>query len=141
MEREDAELRANRMAGRDGLPGGVGVTASVLFRSSREAARVVFSFWCARKIVRSMIQTIEMSAGLEPGLRFACVLNGLGGCRELDWRDIESWRPENGFLWGHLERDAPEAIRWINERSGVGPLVAQALLDGTTPAPTPAPAH
>jgi zinc transporter len=76
-----------------------------------------------------MIQAIDMPAGLEPGLRFACVLNGLGGCRELNWRDVESWRPEDGFLWVHLERDAPEAMRWINENSGVGPLVSQALLD------------
>ena len=56
-----------------------------------------------------MIQTIEMNAGLEPGLRFACLLNGAGGCCDLDWQGVESWRPEDGFLWIHLERDVPEA--------------------------------
>lgn len=76
-----------------------------------------------------MIQTIEMNAGLEPGLRFACLLNGVGGCCDLDWKGVETWQPEDGFLWIHLERDVPEAISWINEQSGVGPLVAQALLD------------
>jgi zinc transporter len=114
---------------RVGMRIGVCVTASLPFRSDRETATVAFSFWCARKTVGSMMQTIDMQAGVEPGLRFACVLNGHGGCRDLDWREVESWRPDNGFLWVHLERDAPEAIRWINEKSGVGPLVAQALLD------------
>ncbi|HYN37809.1 MAG TPA: CorA family divalent cation transporter, partial [Rhodospirillales bacterium] len=68
-------------------------------------------------------------AGVEPGLRFACVLNGRGGCSDLDWQGVDAWRPEQGYLWIHLERDAPEAIRWITEASGLEPLVAQALLD------------
>jgi len=71
----------------------------------------------------------SLTAGVEPGLRFACVLDGRGGCRELSWAGVAAWRPEDGFLWIHLERDAPEAIRWIREASGVETLVADALLD------------
>lgn len=70
-----------------------------------------------------------MNAGLEPGLRFACLLDGRGGCAEMDWKGVAAWRPEQGFLWIHLERDVPDAMRWITEASGVEPLVAQALLD------------
>ena len=76
-----------------------------------------------------MIRTVDMQAGVEPGLRFACLLNGRGGCTEVDWQGISTWQPEQGFLWIHLERDAPEAVRWIMEESGLEPLVAQALLD------------
>lgn len=76
-----------------------------------------------------MIRNDTMQAGIEPGLRFACLLNGRGGCSELDWQGVQAWRPEQGFLWIHLERDAPEAVRWINELPGLDPLVATALLD------------
>jgi zinc transporter len=70
-----------------------------------------------------------LRAGVEPGLRFACVFNGKGGCEERDWCGVAAWRPEDGFLWIHLERDAPEAIAWIRENSGLDALVAEALLD------------
>jgi zinc transporter len=76
-----------------------------------------------------MIRDATLQAGTEPGLRFACIINGKGGCEERDWRGIAAWRPEDGFLWIHLERDAPEAIAWVREKGGLDPLVAQALLD------------
>jgi zinc transporter len=69
-----------------------------------------------------------LEAGVEPGLRFAAVLDGRGGCLDVRWRDIAAWRPEQGLLWVHLERDAPEAARWLHEASGLDPLIAEALL-------------
>ena len=53
-------------------------------------------------------QTV-LKYGEQPGLRFACVLDGRGGCRELDWPGVEAWKPEDGVLWVHLERDSPDA--------------------------------
>ncbi len=76
-----------------------------------------------------MMKDATLQAGVEPGLRFACVFNGKGGCEERDWQGVVAWRPEDGFLWIHLERDTPEAIAWILEKSGLDPLIAQALLD------------
>jgi zinc transporter len=76
-----------------------------------------------------MVKDETLRAGVEPGLRFACVLNGQGGCHELDWQAVAAWRPDHGFLWIHLERDSPEAAQWMHDASGVEPLVAQALLD------------
>lgn len=67
-------------------------------------------------------------AGVEPGLRFASVLDGKGGCNDLDWRGVAAWRPEDGYLWVHLERDTEEAARWLTEVSGIDPLIAEALL-------------
>jgi zinc transporter len=78
---------------------------------------------------KPLMQDSMLQAGTEPGLRFACVINGKGGCEERHWEGVAAWRREDGFLWIHLERDTPEAIAWIREQSGLDPLVAQALLD------------
>ncbi len=61
--------------------------------------------------------------GAQPGLRFACVLDGKGVCRDLDWRELKRWAVGWGTLWVHLERDDPEAQRWLREESGVDPLL------------------
>ena len=74
------------------------------------------------------MNNLTIQAGVEPGLRFAALLDGGGGCVDLDWAGVETWQTDQGFLWIHLEQDAPEAQRWVTERSGVDPLVAEALL-------------
>ena len=66
--------------------------------------------------------------GLEPGLRFACVLNGRGGAVHKTWQEVQGWRPEDGVLWVHLERDDPATERWIMEASGIDPVIGEALL-------------
>lgn len=71
---------------------------------------------------------LNLTAGGEPGLRFAAVLDGKGGCVDLDWRGVAGWRPEHGFLWIHLERDAPEARAWLQKDAAVDPVFAEALL-------------
>ena len=70
----------------------------------------------------------DLQAGLEPGLRFAMLSTPSGGSIDLDWTGIARWRPEDGFLWIHLERDDPVAQAWVRERAGLDPLVAMALL-------------
>lgn len=62
------------------------------------------------------------------GLRFASVLNGKGGCQVCGWSGVREWRSDNGVLWVHLERDDPEAQRWLMEESGVDPVSCRALL-------------
>ncbi|NFV79132.1 zinc transporter ZntB [Magnetospirillum aberrantis] len=75
-----------------------------------------------------MQNALDIKAGQQPGLRFAALLDRHGGCTDLDWDGIAKWRPEDGFLWIHLERDDPVAAQWIREQSGIDPLVALALL-------------
>jgi len=62
------------------------------------------------------------------GLRFASVLDGKGGCRTCGWQGVQAWRAGDGVLWVHLERDDPEAQRWLMEESGVDPVSCRALL-------------
>jgi len=73
-------------------------------------------------------QKLDLPAGVEPGLRFAVVLDGRGGCHDLNWQGVNGWRPEDGFLWVHLERDTDEAGAWIHQSSGIDQLVGDALL-------------
>jgi len=68
-------------------------------------------------------------AGAEPGLRFALVFPKEGPVRELDWAGVEKWRPEDGFLWAHLERDDAATQQWLSGKAGLDPLVVQALLE------------
>jgi zinc transporter len=66
--------------------------------------------------------------GAQAGLRFACVLDGKGGCRDLDWDGIAAWKPGDGVLWVHLERDDPAAQAWVREKAGIDRFPAEALL-------------
>jgi zinc transporter len=70
----------------------------------------------------------EIQTGIQPGLRFAALLDRNGGCRDLDWDGVRAWRPADGFLWIHLERDDPATALWLRNESDVDPLVALALL-------------
>lgn len=75
-----------------------------------------------------MVDVQDIKTGTQPGLRFAALLDRAGGCIDLDWNGVARWRPEDGFLWIHLERDDPTAAQWVRERSGIDPLVGLALL-------------
>lgn len=75
-----------------------------------------------------MANAQDLKTGTQPGLRFAALLDRSGGCTDLDWEGVARWRPEDGFLWIHLERDDPTAAQWLRERSGIDALVGLALL-------------
>lgn len=64
----------------------------------------------------------------EAGLVAALLLDGKGGARALDWAGVRAWRPEQGPLWVHVDRNAAPAQRWLREASGLDELVADALL-------------
>lgn len=66
--------------------------------------------------------------GQQPGLRFALILDGSGGAREVGWDEIRRWRPAQGVIWIHLERDDDTAARWLREESGLDVLACDALL-------------
>ena len=67
-------------------------------------------------------------AGLEGGLRFACLLDGQGAATHMTWAGVWDWEPADGLLWVHLERDDPAAQDWVRVDSWLDPLVAEALL-------------
>jgi zinc transporter len=74
-------------------------------------------------------QKIQLSYGVEPGIRFAVILDGKGGCREIGAAGLRDWKPADGILWVHLERDHDAAAAWVASNGGFDPLVADALLE------------
>lgn len=70
-----------------------------------------------------------LSYGDEPGLRFALLLDGQGGCETLTMARLCQWRPEDGIVWLHFERDHPAAADWVTTKGSFDPLVAEALLE------------
>lgn len=72
----------------------------------------------------------EVSNGLVYGYRL-----GSGKLEHaLTWADVDAWRPEQGLLWIHLDADHESVLKWLTEKSGLSPMVAEALLEaGTRP--------
>ncbi|HYG86542.1 MAG TPA: CorA family divalent cation transporter [Azospirillum sp.] len=66
--------------------------------------------------------------GVEPGLRFACRLDGNGGSTNLDWSGVTRWQGGDGVLWIHLEREDPATAQWLRCSAGIDPVIADALL-------------
>ncbi|MGV3549997.1 CorA family divalent cation transporter [Rhizobium sp.] len=70
----------------------------------------------------------NLSYGAEPGLRFALLLDGKGGCKPLTMADLSRWTPADGAVWCHFERDHASANEWVMQKGGFDPLVAEALI-------------
>ena len=66
--------------------------------------------------------------GKQSGLVAAYLLDGKGGGRLLDWQALREWRPDDGFLWVHLDRRANESRRWLRENSAIDPEICETLL-------------
>jgi zinc transporter len=62
------------------------------------------------------------------GLICAYLLDGKGGGQPIGWDEIRAWKPEQGTLWLHLDRTAPEATTWLQDRSRIDPIACEALL-------------
>lgn len=70
----------------------------------------------------------------ETGLVTAYLLDEKGGGRPVGWDAIHAWRPDDGLLWVHLNRDSDDSRAWLESHSGLDPLVIEALLaDSTRP--------
>ena len=62
------------------------------------------------------------------GLVHCYVLDGRGGGRRGGWNDMDTRDPEKGTLWVHLDYASAPVQRWITEKSGIDPVVGEALL-------------
>ena len=65
-------------------------------------------------------------------LVFAYVLDGKGGAKRIDWKEIRAWNPESETIWVHLDRAGTESQRWLEDESGVSRVVCEALLAGAS---------
>lgn len=50
------------------------------------------------------------------------------------WADIATWQPDQGVLWIHLDAANETALKWLEHKSGLSPMIREALLElGTRP--------
>lgn len=68
----------------------------------------------------------------QEGLVAAFLLDGQGGGQALSWDGIRQWQGDAGPLWVHLHRDSENARNWLQQESGLDPLVAESLLAEST---------
>ncbi|MCF8178105.1 MAG: zinc transporter ZntB [Sulfuritalea sp.] len=61
------------------------------------------------------------------GLIFAFALNGSGGGRRLELDSVRKWRPGDGTLWVHLDYTGSAARDWLQNDSGIEPVIVEAL--------------
>lgn len=74
----------------------------------------------------------------DKGLVWAWLLDRRGGGCRVGWPALDTWRPEQGLLWAHFDISEPGADDWLEERSGLEPPIAAALLaEDTRPRSAP----
>ncbi len=75
-----------------------------------------------------------MASELPNGLLHALVLDRNGGAKRIEPADIDSWRPEDGLLWLHLDVAERPPGEWMQTALGLNPMVIEALnADETRP--------
>lgn len=73
-------------------------------------------------------QSKDDIVGEVDGLICAFVLDGEGGGTPLDWAGVRAWKPDDGFLWLHLDRKVAQTQHWIETESGIPHAITQPLL-------------
>ncbi|MDX1776941.1 MAG: CorA family divalent cation transporter, partial [Desulfobulbales bacterium] len=63
------------------------------------------------------------------GLILAYILDGKGGGRKVGWDEINSWQPQQGLLWVHLDYSKPDTQSWLIENSGLNEVIIEALME------------
>jgi len=56
------------------------------------------------------------------------LLDGKGGCREISFCEVESWKREDGLLWVLVDRGSKAGRRWLEEDAGLPAIVCDALV-------------
>ena len=62
------------------------------------------------------------------GFICAYLFDGEGGGKLLDAAAMRAWKPEDGFLWVHIDRAGEDAVHWLRAESGLPPIVRDAIL-------------
>jgi len=63
----------------------------------------------------------------ESGLVFALCLDRKGGAREVRWEEVDAGPSDGELLWVHVDYEGEKAKGWLNEASGIAPVILEAL--------------
>lgn len=82
--------------------------------------------------------TDEAKAPTDRGLMWAYLLDRKGSGHRIGWEGIATWQPEQGLLWAHFDITDPGPDQWLEDKSGLEPPIAAALLaEDTRPRSAP----
>ena len=75
-----------------------------------------------------------LDADPDTGLIFACVLDGRGGAREIDWAAAQDWAPTRAgeVLWLHLDRTVEGVGDWLSRTLNLPEATLEILLSNET---------
>ncbi|WP_432696624.1 zinc transporter ZntB [Marinobacterium sp. YM272] len=62
----------------------------------------------------------------------ALLLDGQGGAREMSPEQINTWQPDQGLAWLHLDYTDAEQAQWLRDQANLNELVCDALLTENT---------
>jgi len=68
----------------------------------------------------------------ESGLLHACLLDGKGGAKLLDWDQARAWKPGDGYLWLHFDFSVPAVEGWLRGEAGLDEVTVEALITDET---------
>jgi zinc transporter len=71
---------------------------------------------------------IATATEADNGLVAAWLLDGTGGGSRIGWPQIAAWKPGDGLIWIHLDYSDPNSQRWLQENSGIDPIVQKTLV-------------
>lgn len=66
---------------------------------------------------------------LDTSLLAAYLFDAKGQHQPVGWGDIQAWKPKDGMLWIHLERENSVARTWLQAESGLSEIVTELLLE------------
>jgi len=58
----------------------------------------------------------------------AYLIDADGNCQKLSWTEIETWSPDQGLLWLHLNCGHRKTGQWLSNHSGLKKLAVEGLL-------------
>lgn len=65
----------------------------------------------------------------DDGLILAYILDGKGGGKKVGWEELDSWEPEQGLLWIHLNYSSNVTQHWLFKKSGLDKVICDALVE------------
>lgn len=71
---------------------------------------------------------MENPIQISNGLAHAYLLDGKGGAKALSWSEVTNWNASMGKLWLHFFYSDKHVQTWMQQQSGLEPLITEALL-------------
>jgi len=62
------------------------------------------------------------------GLICSYLLDEKGNAKSIGWEEVNSWKPQHGFLWVDIDFSDAHAKQWLEQKANLSPIIVEALL-------------